>query len=161
MLLIKHKIFLISVIAWTTASAIATSPINTCNMNQTKIIPDTLRPCPNTPNCVNTADPNPKKHMKPLTYTDGFAEAKKRLKNLIDGLPRTKLITEKEGYLHYEFVTPIGRFTDDVEFLFDEQTKQIHFRSASRIGYSDFWANRRRMKRISRKWKALQKMVEG
>ncbi|HJT19346.1 MAG TPA: DUF1499 domain-containing protein [Nitrospira sp.] len=40
------------------------------------------------------------------------------------------------------------RFVDDVEFLFEEDTKTVHFRSASRIGYGDFGVNRRRMEEI-------------
>ncbi|HEY6084419.1 MAG TPA: DUF1499 domain-containing protein [Nitrospira sp.] len=46
------------------------------------------------------------------------------------------------------------RFVDDVEFLFDDDTKTIHFRSASRVGYGDFGVNRRRMEEI-------RSLVEG
>ena len=38
-------------------------------------------------------------------------------------------------------------FVDDVEFLFPKE-KIIHVRSASRIGYSDFGANRRRVEHL-------------
>lgn len=71
-----------------------------------------------------------------------------RLKDVIRSLPRTQLVEENEGYLHYEFTSLLLRFVDDVEFLFDEGTKTIHFRSASRTGYSDFGVNRRRMEEI-------------
>jgi uncharacterized protein (DUF1499 family) len=37
---------------------------------------------------------------------------------------------------------------DDVEFVFDEGAKQIHFRSASRLGRKDFGVNRKRMEEI-------------
>jgi len=40
------------------------------------------------------------------------------------------------------------RFIDDVEFVFDDATKMIQFRSASRTGYSDLGVNRRRMEEI-------------
>ena len=39
-------------------------------------------------------------------------------------------------------------FVDDVEILFDDASKIIHFRSASRVGYSDFGVNRRRMEEV-------------
>ena len=39
-------------------------------------------------------------------------------------------------------------FGDDVEFFFDEADSVIHFRSASRLGYSDLGVNRRRMEGI-------------
>ena len=53
-----------------------------------------------------------------------------------------------EAYLHYEFTSLLLRFVDDVEFLFDEATKTVHFRSASRTGYSDLGVNRRRMEQM-------------
>jgi uncharacterized protein (DUF1499 family) len=39
---------------------------------------------------------------------------------------------------------------DDVEFVFEDETKTIHFRSASKTGYSDFGVNRNRMEEIRR-----------
>ena len=63
-------------------------------------------------------------------------------------LPRAKLVEEDEDYLHYEFTSLLLRFVDDVEFVFDDATKTIHFRSASRTGYSDLGVNRRRMEEI-------------
>jgi uncharacterized protein (DUF1499 family) len=63
-------------------------------------------------------------------------------------LPRTKLVEENDSYLHYEFTSLLFRFVDDVEFLFDDESKTIHFRSASRTGYGDFGVNRRRMEVI-------------
>jgi uncharacterized protein (DUF1499 family) len=73
-------------------------------------------------------------------------EAKELLKALIASLPRTRLIEEDGEYLHYEFTS--FRFVDDVEFVFDEGSKTIHFRSASRVGYGDLGVNRRRMENI-------------
>jgi uncharacterized protein (DUF1499 family) len=70
------------------------------------------------------------------------------LKTMIAALPRTKLVEEDETYLHYEFTSLLLRFVDDVEFLFDDETKTIHFRSASRSGYGDLGVNRRRMEDI-------------
>jgi len=63
-------------------------------------------------------------------------------------LPRTKLVEEDESYLHYEFSSLLLRFVDDVEFLFDDETKTIHFRSASRTGYGDLGVNRQRMEQV-------------
>ena len=81
-------------------------------------------------------------------------EAKQRLREIVGSLPRTRLVEEDEVYLHYEFTSLVLRFVDDVEFLFDDETKTIHFRSASRTGYSDFGVNRRRMEEI-------RKLAEG
>ena len=65
-------------------------------------------------------------------------------------MPRTKLVEEEDAYLHYEFTSLLLRFVDDVEFVLDDETKTIHFRSASRTGYGDFGVNRQRMEEIRR-----------
>ena len=76
------------------------------------------------------------------------------LKTAIATLPRAKLVEEHEAFLHYEFTSKLLRFVDDVEFVFDEGAKTIHFRSASRIGYGDYGVNRDRMEKI-------RSLVEG
>ena len=54
----------------------------------------------------------------------------------------------KSNYLHYTFKTKRGGFIDDVEFYFDEKNQVVEFRSASRLGYGDLGANKRRMKKL-------------
>ena len=112
-----------------------------------------LQPCPNSPNCVCTTDPNPKKRMKPLAFSGTLESAKSAMITMIGQMKRTRLLEDKGAYLHFEFRTALGSFKDDVELLFDEEKKLIHFRSASRVGYSDFGANRRRMKKLGKKWR--------
>jgi uncharacterized protein (DUF1499 family) len=84
----------------------------------------------------------------PYRYSKTRSDAKAVLKAILGGLPRTKLVEEEDGYLHYEFTSLLLKFVDDVEFLFDEASKTIHFRSASRLGFGDFGVNRRRMEDI-------------
>ena len=86
--------------------------------------------------------------IAPFRYRKSRAEAKEVLKEVIRSLPRTKLLEEDESYLHYEFTSLLLRFVDDVEFLFDDETKTIHFRSASRTGYGDMGVNRKRMEQV-------------
>ena len=107
--------------------------------------PRTLRPCPSSPNCVSTFAQDDGHAIVPFQYRKSRAEAKEALKAVISSLPRVSLVEEDDDYLHYEFTSLLLRFVDDVEFLFDEETKTIHFRSASRTGYGDFGVNRRRM----------------
>jgi uncharacterized protein (DUF1499 family) len=71
-----------------------------------------------------------------------------RIKDLVAEMPRTKIVIVEDNYLHVEFQTAFFRFVDDVEFLIDTEEQVIHFRSASRVGYSDMGVNRRRMERI-------------
>ncbi|HXX76280.1 MAG TPA: DUF1499 domain-containing protein [Nitrospiraceae bacterium] len=108
----------------------------------------TLAPCPSSPNCVSTQAKDAGHAIAPYRYRKSKAEAKEALKEIVRSLPRTKLVEEDEAYLHYEFTSFLFRFVDDVEFLLDDQTKTVHFRSASRTGYGDFGVNRRRMEEI-------------
>jgi alkaline phosphatase D len=111
-------------------------------------MPDKLKPCPQSPNCVSTQTDQAAKKRDPIAYTGTTAEARAQLMKTIDGMKRTKLITESENYLHYTFKTWPIPFTDDVEFLFDEEAKLIHYRSASRVGHSDMGVNSKRMAKV-------------
>ncbi len=113
-----------------------------------------LAPCPSSPNCVSTQAQDEGHTIAPIRYHKSRAEAKEGLKAVIRSLPRTNLVEEDESYLHYEFTSLLLRFVDDVEFVFDDETKTVHFRSASRIGHSDLGVNRRRMEEV-------RSLVEG
>lgn len=49
-----------------------------------------------------------------------------------------------EQYVHAVFTTKGFKFKDDIEFYFNDAAQQIEFRSASRVGYSDWGVNRER-----------------
>lgn len=107
-----------------------------------------LRPCPASPNCVCSQDTDTEHAAEPLRFTGTPAEAMERLKTVIEQMPRAQLVTAEPDYLHAEFTTPLMRYVDDVEFLVEPDAQVIQFRSASRIGYSDLGANRKRMEEI-------------
>jgi len=104
--------------------------------------------CPTSPNCVSTHATDEGHAIAPFRYRKSRAEAKEALKDIVRTLSRTRLVEEDESYLHYEFTSLLLRFVDDVEFLFDDESKTIHFRSASRTGYGDLGVNRKRMEEI-------------
>jgi|SRR5215510_319786 len=110
--------------------------------------PRALGSCPISPNCVSTQAQDEGHSIAPFQYRKSRAEAKEALKEVIRSLPRTKLVEEDESYLHYEFTSLLLRFVDDVEFVFDDEAKTIHFRSASRTGYGDLGVNRKRMEQV-------------
>ena len=114
--------------------------------------PRGFSPCPPSPNCVSTRAPasDDRHAIAPYRYQKSRVEAKEALKAAIATLPRNNLIEEDQAYLRYEFTSLLFRFIDDVEFVFHDDEKMIHFRSASRIGYGDFGVNRRRMEEIRR-----------
>lgn len=107
-----------------------------------------LAPCPDTPNCVSSLAERPSQAVLPFVLDRPVAEAKAMMKQALTALPRTQLIREEANYLHFEFRSFLFRFVDDVELHFDEATKVIHIRSASRVGHSDLGVNRRRVEVI-------------
>ena len=108
-----------------------------------------LAACPDKPNCVSTQATTESQRMDPVSFEGSADNAAQRIKSAINNsFSRTRLIEEQEDYLRYEFISLIFRFVDDVEFWFDAENKQIHFRSASRVGHSDLGANRGRMSKI-------------
>jgi uncharacterized protein (DUF1499 family) len=109
-----------------------------------------LRPCPPSPNCVCTQAEDELHRTEPLTFADSPDAAMARLKTVVLLQPRVRIVTATDTYLYAEFTTALLRFVDDVEFYVDAGQKVIHFRSASRIGYSDLGANRKRMETIRR-----------
>ena len=56
--------------------------------------------------------------------------------------PRTEMLSDIPGYLHAVQYSRLWRFPDDEPV--------VHFRSASRLGFSDLEVNRKRMNRIRR-----------
>lgn len=107
-----------------------------------------LTPCPGTPNCVNSQDPDARFQIAPIAYTGDGAKALELLRNVILAQPRTRLTEFKDGYMRFEFKTRVFRFVDDVEFLLDRYNKVIQVRSASRLGHSDLGLNRRRVEKL-------------
>jgi uncharacterized protein (DUF1499 family) len=102
-----------------------------------------LAPCPNKPNCVSTFAETEEHHVKALLYTCSDSLAMNTIINAIKFSGNSKITRKDSIYVHAEFSTSIG-WVDDVEFMLDNVNKLIHFRSASRYGYSDFGTNRER-----------------
>ncbi len=117
------------------------------------IVDGKFYPCPNTPNCVSTQAKGKEHKIEPFQYSGTLSEAKEKVEEIINSLKRSKIITNKEDYIHVVFRTAIFRFIDDVEFLFDDSEKVIHFRSRARLGYSDMGVNRKRMENIREMYK--------
>ena len=112
------------------------------------IVDRKLHPCPKSPNCVSTQAIDEKQKMEPINYSGDLEDAKTKIISIINSLKRSKIITNEENYIHIEFRTATFRFVDDVEFLFDDKEKVIHFRSRARMGYSDMGVNRKRMEKV-------------
>ncbi|MGO9611427.1 MAG: DUF1499 domain-containing protein [Dissulfurispiraceae bacterium] len=116
-----------------------------------------LKPCPDSPNCVSSLAADGRHYVKPFELFQPPEDAMRVIKEAILSFPRTSLITESDCYLHVECRTLLG-FVDDVEFMIDKMKSMIQVRSASRIGYWDMGANRRRVEELRTRYQALVKV---
>lgn len=114
-----------------------------------------LRPCPDRPFCVSSEDPRPDRRVAPLAFTGSPDEARARLERTLRSLERTRVTVVHPAYLRAEARSRLFRFTDDVEIRIDPDAGVAHIRSASRLGRSDFGANRSRVETVRRRFAAL------
>lgn len=119
-----------------------------------------LEPCPKTPNCVSTQAVRSAQRMEPIPYASDLETARERLLAALKSEPRTRVDDVGERTVRAVFITRIMRFRDDAVFLFDTEAHLIHFRSASRIGRSDWGANRARMERVTARFLAVESAAE-
>jgi uncharacterized protein (DUF1499 family) len=108
----------------------------------------TLSPCPASPNCVSSQATDAEHSTEPLRYTGDSTLAWERLKSALGSESRLSIVEDTGSYLHAEARSLIFRFVDDIEFVLDPESGVIQVRSASRVGYSDFGVNRRRVERV-------------
>jgi uncharacterized protein (DUF1499 family) len=90
--------------------------------------------------------------MAPIPYAGSREAAMTQLITVIEGFPRTEILKRADNYLYATFTTGgFPHWVDDVEFYLPADQPLIHFRSASRVGYSDLGENRHRIARIGRR----------
>jgi uncharacterized protein (DUF1499 family) len=126
--------------------------VGACGTSNIGMHNDLLKPCPDSPNCVSSFETDPSHYVDPLPYKGSKADARQKLLSILHATKRVKVVTSEENYIHAEFTSRIFRFVDDVEFYMDEKAPVIHVRSASRVGYSDLGANRKRAEEIRRQF---------
>lgn len=103
-----------------------------------------LASLPFSPNAVSSQTVKVEQQVAPLPFRGDLQQTRNRLLHTIESYPgRVRVISKKDNYIHCVFSTTIG-FNDDVEFYLDAENRVVHFRSASRIGYSDMGLNRNR-----------------
>lgn len=113
-----------------------------------------LRPCPGTPNCVRSeAGTAADAAVAPFAAPGGAADFA-RLVSVAAAMPRAAVVTRTDSFAHLEFTSRLMRFVDDVEFRLDSAARQIHVRSASRLGRSDLGVNRKRVEELRARYDA-------
>ena len=107
-----------------------------------------LLPCPSSPNCVSSLSQDESHYIEPFLSSLPFEEARAALAEAIAMIKGGRVVVSEGRYLQAEFVSSWLKFVDDVEFVIDEKSGVINLRSASRVGYSDFGVNRRRIEEL-------------
>ncbi len=111
-----------------------------------------LLPCPDSPNCVVSET-----NLKESHYIEALdAKLWKPLSLYLQQQSSVDFIDQNATYMHVTFTTPIMRFVDDVEFHLRPESGIIAVRSASRQGYSDLNANRKRIEAIRESLKSVR-----
>lgn len=110
-----------------------------------------LAPCPSSPNCVSSESKLPKHAVEPFQLAGDPGKAWKKLREVVASLPRTKIVTASNTYIHAECSSLLMRFVDDLELYHDSGSPLVQVRSASRLGYSDMGVNRKRVENLRRK----------
>ena len=112
-------------------------------------VSDRLKSCPSSPNCVSSWPGESEPHrIEPFRWSGDLEQAKARLRTAVFSAGDARFVEEGDTYWRVEFRSRLFRFVDDVELLFDREHRVIHVRSASRVGYSDFGVNRKRVEKI-------------
>lgn len=109
-----------------------------------------LPACPSSPNCVSTDAQEPRHQIAPMTLVP--AATWPALIAVILEFPRTKLLAKTETSAHFECRTPWLGFRDDLHI--ELRNRDLALRSCSRLGYSDFGANRRRIETLRTRLRA-------
>ncbi|WP_264982835.1 DUF1499 domain-containing protein [Pseudodesulfovibrio portus] len=109
-----------------------------------------LSDCPDSKNCVSSQTTRKVNFIEPLPMQGTVAEVVQRLREAIEDMGGA-VVETNGGYIRAEFSSSFWRFTDDLECLYSEKDGLVHVRSASRVGYFDFNANRNRLEILGRK----------
>ena len=104
-----------------------------------------LADCPASPNCVSSDAADADHHVEPIPLAGSAEEDWLKAQALVAALPRTKIITAENNYLHAECRSAVFGFVDDLELHLRPDERIIAVRSAARLGYSDFGVNRKRV----------------
>lgn len=114
----------------------------------------TLPPLPTTPNAVSSLTDIPARLVEPLPMAGDVPQTMALILRTLEAMGGNSVAEQDGRYVHSVFVSSLFRFKDDVELLIDEGAGLVHYRSASRVGYWDFGANRRR-------YEAFRKLYMG
>ncbi|MCA1944003.1 MAG: DUF1499 domain-containing protein [Desulfovibrio sp.] len=124
--------------------------------------------CGVTPNCVSSKSPAtaaPRFYIDPIPFHGGAPEALRTLEALLSSMPGMVIVAAGPSSIQARLRSRVFGFIDDLYFKAEPAPRHgqpgaaegvIHCYSASRVGYWDFGANRRRIARLAAQFAAVQ-----
>ncbi len=108
-----------------------------------------LKPCPPKPNCISSYQgvSSEGNYLEPFKIHTKKDFAYEKIIKIVLNDKSARILKQSNNYIQAEFTSKLFKFVDDVEFFFGDNGV-VHFRSASRLGYYDFSANKRRIEKI-------------
>ena len=103
-----------------------------------------FKPLGKRPNSVSSQAAIKSKKVAVISFEGEVAEQMDRIEDIVVSMPGAKIHQKQGSYLYAIFTSSLMRYKDDVEIFLDDSKKEVHFRSASRVGYSDMGVNRKR-----------------
>ncbi len=110
-----------------------------------------LSPLGSRPNSVSTQTDKNSKRVEAIPFELAPAQQMSKVASVLEAMPGAKIKQQADAYLYAVFTSPLMRFKDDVEVYLDTEAKLVHFRSASRVGYSDLGVNRKRYEEFAKR----------
>lgn len=104
---------------------------------------------PNKDNSVSTQTEFVDKKIEPLLFKGDLKTSVAAMKKAMEAYGDIEITDEKENYICAVATTGTMKFHDDIEIYFDAVEGYVHYRSASRAGYSDMGLNRQRFETLS------------
>jgi uncharacterized protein (DUF1499 family) len=111
-----------------------------------------LKEIPSKPNCVSSQTKQEEKKVDELNFKGSLSESKEAMKKALNAYGGIVIKEDKEDYLYAVATTGKMKFHDDIEIHFDKKKSKVHYRSASRAGYSDMGLNRQRYDAIAKSY---------
>jgi uncharacterized protein (DUF1499 family) len=122
----------------------------TLGVNQGRLLPPAFSP--NSVSSQAELYPDNPQHqaayITPISYLGSQTAAMHKLLQTLRATPGINVVEARPDYVYAQATTPVMKFTDDLEFWFDNARPLIQVRSASRLGESDLGANRARIEEI-------------
>ena len=113
-----------------------------------------LKRCSSSPNCICSEYNEDQTHyIEFIHLIKEGAEAREQAAAALEVMGGVVQVLSI-NYIHATFKTPVFRFVDDLEIRFTDN-RQLHIRSASRVGYSDLGKNKSRALEFRRIFQAL------